>query len=169
MTDWPCNWLILTRSKDTQWGIFLEIHSRHFYLPLDYVFRKWIGTRNLQNHKKKLITLCIWMISSYLQKMKQKDSDTTNRNIQPRYRNRIWHWKMRHAHGKEWKRHNGKNRTAKSKKHQNVWRKEKLQILGNIRRGHYQINRDKRKNNKKVVLQMNKKTSRNAALQQKSY
>ena len=36
-------------------------------------------------------------------------------------------------------------RTAKSRKNQNVRRKEKLEVLVNIRSGHHQIRRDERK------------------------
>ena len=54
---------------------------------------------------------------------------------------------MCHAHNEKWKKVNNKrNRMAKSKKNQNVWRKGKLQIQGNLESGQYQTNGDERKN-----------------------
>ena len=55
------------------------------------------GDTNLQNHKKKLIFLCIWMISRYLQKMKKNW-----RTWYKQYKNGIWHWKMCHADNEKW-------------------------------------------------------------------
>ena len=48
--------------------------------------------------------------------------------------NRIWHRKMWHTDNKKkWaKRNNGRYTTAKSRKHQKVCKKGKLQVLGNI-------------------------------------
>ena len=41
--------------------------------------------------------------------------------------------KMYHAHNEKWKKtNNGRNKTAKSKKNQNAWRKGNLQVIGNI-------------------------------------
>ena len=39
-----------------------------------------------------------------------------------------------------------RNRTTKSRKNQNAWRKGNLQILGNTGSGHHQINGDEGKN-----------------------
>ncbi len=46
-------------------------------------------------------------------------------------------------------RNNGMSRSVQSGKHQNTWRKGKLQISGNIRSGHHQT--------KKGILQKNNK------------
>ena len=57
---------------------------------------------------------------------------------------------MWHANNEKGKTINdGRNRTTKSRKNQNTWRKGNLQILGNIERGHHQICGNERKNLKK--------------------
>ena len=78
--------------------------------------------------------------------MKRNRKPYTNRkNIQPGYRDGIWHRKMRHVHNEKLeKRNNRRNRTTKSGKNLNAGRKGKLQVLGNIGSGHHQ-SRDKRK------------------------
>ena len=73
---------------------------------------------------------------------------------------------MRHVHNEKWKKtNNGRNRTAKSRKNQNTWRKGKLQLLGNIGSEHHQTSEDERKN-KKRIAQTSEKISRNQTLQQ---
>ena len=58
------------------------------------------------------------------------DSDTNNKNIQLGYRGGICHRKMCYGHNKKWEKTNNKrNKTAKSRKNQNAWRKGKLQLL----------------------------------------
>ena len=76
--------------------------------------------------------------------------------------------KMRHDYDKGQKRNSRRNRTAKSGKNQNAWRKEKLQVFGNIRSKHHQTSGNDRKNNKSVP-QTDEKTSQNQTLQQKSH
>ena len=65
--------------------------------------------------------------------IKQKrpgNPNTNNNNIQPGYRNVIWHWKMYPA---DWeKRISWRNRITKSEKPQNACRERKLQVPGNI-------------------------------------
>ena len=62
------------------------------------------------------------------------------------YNKGIWRRKMYHAHDEKWKKaKNGMNRTAKSRKNQDAWRKRNLQVLGNIETGHHQTSRDERK------------------------
>ena len=109
-----------------------------------------LSATNLQNHKKRLIILCTWQHQAICKNWKRiGGSDTNNKNIQPRYRNGIWHRKMCHAYNENWiKRNNRMNRNAKSGKNQNIWKKGKLQVLGNIRNGHHQTSRDERKNRK---------------------
>ena len=94
-----------------------------------------------------------------MQKLKRIGfSDTNNKNIQPGYWDGIWHRKMWHAHNKKWeKTNNGRNKTAKSRKNQNAWRKGKLQVYGNIGNGHHQTNGDLKKWEK--ISQTNEKTS----------
>ena len=58
-----------------------------------------------------------------------------------------------------------RNRTAISRKNENSWRKEKLQVLGDTENGHHQINVDERKKIKKESL----KNKRNQFLRQKSH
>ena len=92
------------------------------------------------------------------------DIDANNKNIQSGCWNGIWNLQMCHAHNEKWqKRYNGRNRTAKSRKNQNSWRKRKLQVLGDFRRGHQQTSGDRKK-----MRQSNEKTFRNQTLQQKS-
>ena len=77
--------------------------------------------------------------------------------------------KLCQTHNQKWKKtNNGSNRTNKSRKTRNAWRKGNLQVLWNIESGQHQTCEDERKN-KKSVSQMNEKTSRNQALQLKTY
>ena len=55
------------------------------------------------------------------------------------------------------KTNNGRNRTARSRKNQNTWRKGKLQVLENVGSGQHQISGDKRKNNKRLPQTTEKK------------
>ena len=70
------------------------------------------------------------MTLSHLPKNEKRseDFDTNKKNLQPRYRNEIWQWKMFPADKEKWKkRNNKKNRTVKSGKNPNAWSEEKLQ------------------------------------------
>ena len=40
-------------------------------MSLNYIFRKYTGATNLQNHQKISLTLCTWITSGCLQKMKK--------------------------------------------------------------------------------------------------
>ena len=55
---------------------------------------------------------------------KELETGSNNKNIEPEYRNGIWLRKMCHAQNEKWKKTN--NRSAKSRKNQNTWNKEKL-------------------------------------------
>ena len=72
--------------------------------------------------------------------------NTGSEDIQSRYRDGIWYGKMSHAKNEMPKTTNdGRNRTSKSRKNQNTWKKRNLtnpQILRNIRSGHQQTCRD---------------------------
>ena len=58
--------------------------------------------------------------------------------------------KMYHANNeKRETTRDGRNKTTKSRKNQNAWRKGSLKILGNIGSGHHQTCGDKRKNEKR--------------------
>ena len=62
---------------------------------------------------------------------------------------------MCHADNEKWKKRNsGKNRAAKSGKHQNAWKEVKLHILGNIESRHHSIEMKENirvlRNNKKI-------------------
>ena len=75
------------------------------------------------------------------------DSNTNNKNIQTGNRDGIWLRKMCHCDYKKRKKtKNGRNRTAKSRKYQNVRRKGSLQVLRNSGSGHNQVNGDGKKN-----------------------
>ena len=55
---------------------------------------------------------------------------------------------MCYTPNEKWKKtNNGRNRTRKSRKNKNAWRKGKLQVLGNIGSGHHQISGDESKRN----------------------
>ena len=67
--------------------------------------------------------------------------------IQSRYRNGIWHRKMRHDNNEKWQMtHNGRSRTTKSNSNQNTWGKRNLQILGDIGSWYHQTSGNERKN-----------------------
>ena len=61
----------------------------------------------------------------------------------------------------------GRNRTTKSRKNQNAWRKGNLLILKDIGSGHHQTNEDEKE--KKRISQKNEKTTRNKTILQKSH
>ena len=67
-----------------------------------------------------------------MQKCKRtRDPDTNNKNIQPEYRNGIWHWKMCLAHNEKWeKRNNWKNRTTNQESITMLGEKENYKYLG---------------------------------------
>ena len=75
---------------------------------------------------------------------------------------------MCHADNEKRERSNGRNRTAKSGKHQNAWRKKNYEFL-RILEVHTikQTEIKKKKKSKKRVPEKSKKISRNQALQQK--
>ena len=63
------------------------------------------------------------------------------------YKDGNWHRKMWHANNEKRKMTNdGRNRTTKSRKNQNAWRKVILQVLGNIGSEHCQTGGDERTN-----------------------
>ena len=68
---------------------------------------------------------------------------------------------------KKWKRETTGNKTTKSEKHENIWRKGKLHVPGNTGSGHHQTKRDERKD-KNRIPQKNKKFSRNQTQELKS-
>ena len=79
----------------------------------------------------------------------------------PGYKNGNWHRKMCYTYNENKKKmNNRRNRTTKSRKNQNIWRKGKLLVLRNIGSGHHQTSGDERKN-KKRMPQMNEKVSWN--------
>ena len=86
-----------------------------------------------------------------------KKLETNNKNIQPGYRNRIWHRKIGHAHNEKCTKSNiRRNRTAKFGKTQIDQRKGKYLVLGNIGRGHHQTSTDERKIRKEYLRQTRK-------------
>ena len=71
--------------------------------------------------------------------------------------------KMFHANNEKQERKNDeRNRTTKSRKNKNTWKKENVQILANIGNQYHQASGDERKNFKKL-FQSNEKTSRTQA------
>ena len=73
--------------------------------------------------------------------------------------NGIWHWKMCHAYNEKWeKRNNRRNRITISGKNQNIWRKKKLQVLGNNGCKCHPRSKDERKNNELEMINKKKRT-----------
>ena len=100
-------------------------------MPFNNILRKFAEGNKFtksQTHKKKSTTSYTWVISRYLPKNKSTgDSDTKNKNIQPRYRNGILHRKMCYDHNEKWEKiNNGRKKTSKLEKNQNAWREEEL-------------------------------------------
>ena len=101
---------------------------------LNYIFWKYTGATDLQNHKK--ISLILYTRKKW--KKKKMIFGYKNKKIQPGYKNRIWYWKMCHAQGEKWKKtNNGRNKTGKWGKIRNTWRKGKLQIFWNTWNGQH--------------------------------
>ena len=70
--------------------------------------------------------------------------DTSNKNIQLGYRNRIWYWKMCHADNEKWeKRNNRRNRTAKlgNRNSEDKWTKEQVMTMHKFLNPRDDINR----------------------------
>ena len=105
-------------------------------MPLNYILRKCTAGYKLSKSQEKFNHLM------YMDNSKRKrfgNSNTNCDNIQTRYRNGIWHGKMRHACNEKWQTtHNGRSRTTKSSSNQNARRKGNLQILGDIGSWHHQ-------------------------------
>ena len=79
---------------------------------------------NLPNYKKILITVSIWMASSYLQRNeKELESDTNTKNLEPGHSDGMWYRKVK-------KRNNGKNKTVKSRRIRTLGEKENSKYLG---------------------------------------
>ena len=110
-------------------------------MPLNYMLRKCTGGDKFTKSQEKINLL---MLAK--NKKRFEDSDANNKNIQPGYRDGIWHRKMCQAlYVKRKKINNRRKRTAKSRKYHIVWREGKLQILGNIRSRYYQSSKDEKK------------------------
>ena len=97
-------------------------------MPLSYVFRKYTGNYKSIKLQEKINPL----MQDVCRKWKRTGGpNTNNKNVRPGYRNGMV-LKMSHADNEKWeKRNHGKNRIAKSGKHQNTCRERKLKILGN--------------------------------------
>ena len=89
------------------------------------------------------------MISRYLQKKKnvkeQKNLIQTIRILSKNIEMEFGIEKCAMLIMKIVKRNNGRNKTAKSEKYQNSWRRRKLQVPGNIECRHHQTSRNKGK------------------------
>ena len=72
-------------------------------------------------------------IKRFAKNEKELETLKENENIQSRYRNGIWHRKMRHVSSKKWQTaHKRRSRTTKSNSRQNAQRKGNIEILGDI-------------------------------------
>ena len=111
----------------------------------NYIIKKYVSDENLQNLLKISINLSLWMTSSCLKKRK-KPQETKNKNKPPpqkfpKLQNLIQTIEiysqdirmdfdieeMCYAYNEKWKKiNNGRNRTAKSGKNQNSWKKTKI-------------------------------------------
>ena len=72
--------------------------------------------------------------------------------IKREYRNGICRKKMRHAYNERRKiTINAMNKTTKSRKNQNAWRKGNLQLVGKVGTGHHQTSEDERNSFKNIL------------------
>ena len=117
--------------------------------PLNCIIRNCTGGYKFAKSQENINQLVLMDDNKLFAKKLSRvgDSERINKNLQPRFRNEIWHWKMSCDHKEKWeKTNNERNRTAKAKKKiLNVWKKGKLQVLGNIGNGHHQTRWNERK------------------------
>ena len=115
-------------------------------MPFNHTIMKCTAGYKLSKSQKK-INYLMYDIKLFFQKRKRIGNPNTNcENIQSRYRDGIWHRKMRHASNEKWQTtHNGRSQTTQSNGHQNVRRKGNLQILGDIGSWQYQTTGNERK------------------------
>ena len=130
---------------------------------LNYILRKFSGVFVFKNQKKKWISLCTWMISRYMQKMKKNRPDSNNKNIL------LGCWMelgICHAHNEEWKR----ERTGgiELPNQESIRTFENYKSLGVLEADTIKKN-PRRKKRKKGVPQKNKKTAGNQASQPKCH
>ena len=95
-------------------------------MPLNHILRKYTAGYNLSKSQEKINHLMyIDDITHFAKKTKRNGNPNTDcENIQSRYRNGIWHRKMRYAFNEKWQTtHDGRSRTTKSS-NQNSRRKE---------------------------------------------
>ena len=88
-----------------------------------------------------------------------EDPDTSNKNIQPGYRNEIWHWKMSNAHNEKCELRN--NRINRNQ--------ENIRTLGAKENYKYFQILEANSINKQRWRKKNKKASWNQGVQQKSH
>ena len=79
-------------------------------MPLNHILRKCTAWYKLLMYMDDI-------------KLFAKNPNTNCENMQSRYRNGIWHRKMRHASNEKWQpTHDGMSQTTKSNSNQNAWR-----------------------------------------------
>ena len=100
-------------------------------MPLNHIVRKGTAGYKLSKLQEKVNRL-MYMddIKPFYKKRKIIGNPNANsENIQSRYRNGMWHRKMRRASNEKWQTtHNRRYRTTKSSSHQNARGKGNLQI-----------------------------------------
>ena len=103
-------------------------------MTLNHIHRKCTAGYKLNKTHENISHLMyiddIKLFAKTEKKKKIGNTHANRENIQSRYRNAIWHKKC--ASNEKWQTtHNGRTGTTKSS-NQNAWRKENLQILGDI-------------------------------------
>ena len=88
-------------------------------------------------------------IKLFAKKKKRKgiwDFDTNNKNKLPGYSNGIWHRKMCLTYNEKLEKTNdGRNKAAKPRKNQTVWREKNYKYFGSIENGHDQTSGEDKK------------------------
>ena len=132
--------------------------------PLNHILRKCTAGYKFRKSLEKINHL-MYMddIKLFAKKGKRIGKPNTNcENIQSRYSNGIWYWKIRHASNEKWQTTLDGNWTNKSSDNQNAWRKENLQILGDTGSWHHQTRGNERKNFKKNISEPENYSSQNS-------
>ena len=134
-------------------------------MPLNHILRKCIGNPKFTKSQEKINPLMyIDDIKPFAKNEKELETTTDNMAIQSGYMNGIWLRKMCSAYNQKRERtDNGRNRTVKSRKNQNAWRKGNLRVLRNIESSHHQTSGDERKNKKEYLRQTSKLLEINSA------
>ena len=117
-------------------------------MPLNHKLRKFTKNYKFNKSLGKKINHLMYMDDIELFAKNENELETLiqNKNTQSGYRNGIWYRKICHDNNEKRKKINtGRNRTTKSREHQNSWHEGNLPVLRNIGSRNHQTSGDENK------------------------